>query len=78
MEINSKIAQSILNKYSGMRVLKNLCILALDAIQSLRYQSLRYNTTIILILYRFVVLHQEFHKLNLLLLNVAKKERVMH
>ena len=60
-----------------MKGVRNLSILALHAIQSIRYKSLRYNNTHILIFYRFLLVHQEVHKLSLLSVNVAKKERVM-
>ena len=57
-----------------MEAVTNLCLLALHHIQSIQYESLRNTDTDILIVYRFLLLHPEFHKLNLLALSMAKKK----
>ena len=55
-----------------MEAVTNLCLLALHRIQSIQYESLRHTDTDILIVYRFLLLHPEFHKLNLMAVSVAK------
>ena len=60
-----------------MKGVTNLWLLALHPIQSIPYQSFRNTDTHILIVYRFLLLHLEFHKLNLVALKVAKAERIM-
>ena len=69
--------KSILNKYSSIQAVTNKCLLALHGIQSIPYESLRHTANDILIFDRFLLLHREFHKSNLVPISVAKKERVM-